>query len=214
MIGFFKKLFSLSDGITEKTEDMLAQKLIDAYGGRENILSVEACITRLRISVRELTEVDQEEIKTLGAKGVIIIENSVQSVFGTHSDRLKNEIKAILGEVKSFEASQVEINNGTPSDRKSEETEYHKVRQWPEELGGIQNIRTAKACAMTRICIETYKPISINKHSLWENGIQAIVQIDSRRYHLLVGLDANHYANALNELIKQEDASWKGNFPS
>ncbi|MFM9032941.1 MAG: PTS transporter subunit EIIC [Mycobacterium sp.] len=72
--------------------DSKAEQLIAAFGGRENLVNVDACITRLRMDVADKTKVDQARLKALGAAGVIEVGNSVQAVFGTQAEALKNEI--------------------------------------------------------------------------------------------------------------------------
>ncbi len=74
----------------------LASGLIQAYGGGENIASLDACITRLRIEVKDVAKVDQAQIKRLGATGVLVSGNGVQAVFGTRSDLLRTEMAAQL----------------------------------------------------------------------------------------------------------------------
>ena len=76
--------------------DSKAEQLIAAFGGRENLVNVDACITRLRMEVADKTKVDQARLKALGAAGVLEVGNSVQAVFGTQSEALKNDIKDVL----------------------------------------------------------------------------------------------------------------------
>ena len=73
-----------------------AEQLIAAFGGRENLVNVDACITRLRMEVADKDKVDQAELKRLGAAGVVEVGNSVQAVFGTQAEALKNDITDIL----------------------------------------------------------------------------------------------------------------------
>ena len=77
-------------------DDSRAQQVIAAFGGRENLISVDACITRLRMEVADKSKVDQARLKALGAAGVLEVGNSVQAVFGTGSETLKNEINDAL----------------------------------------------------------------------------------------------------------------------
>jgi PTS system N-acetylglucosamine-specific IIC component len=76
--------------------DSKAEKLIAAFGGRENLVSVDACITRLRMEVADPSKVEKERLKALGAAGVIEVGNSVQAVFGTQAEALKNDILDVL----------------------------------------------------------------------------------------------------------------------
>ena len=59
-------------------------------------MNVDACITRLRVDVADKNKVDQARLKSLGAAGVIEVGNSVQAVFGTDAEALKNDINEIL----------------------------------------------------------------------------------------------------------------------
>lgn len=76
--------------------DSKAEQLIAAFGGRENLVNVDACITRLRMEVADKTKVDQARLKALGAAGVIEVGNNVQAVFGTQAEALKNDIIDVL----------------------------------------------------------------------------------------------------------------------
>lgn len=83
-----------SDGTSAGSER--AEQLIAAFGGRENLVGVDACITRLRMEVADKSTVDKGALQALGAAGVMEVGNNVQAVFGTQSDVLKEEIKAAL----------------------------------------------------------------------------------------------------------------------
>lgn len=72
------------------------ERLIAAFGGRDNLVAVDACITRLRMEVRDKSKVDTTALTALGAAGVMEVGNNVQAVFGTQSDALKEEINATL----------------------------------------------------------------------------------------------------------------------
>ena len=60
--------------------------------GKENITNLDACITRLRVSVADVSKVDQAGLKKLGAAGVVVAGSGVQAIFGTKSDNLKTEM--------------------------------------------------------------------------------------------------------------------------
>ena len=77
---------------TRPLADTKAERLIAAFGGRENLLNVDACITRLRMEVADKDKVDKGRLKALGAAGVIEVGNNVQAIFGTQAELLKGEI--------------------------------------------------------------------------------------------------------------------------
>jgi glucose-like phosphotransferase system IIB component len=74
-----------------------AQAVLAAFGGFENITSVDACITRLRISVVDKTKVDKAKLKSLGAAGVLEVGDNMQAIFGTRAEILKGEILELPG---------------------------------------------------------------------------------------------------------------------
>lgn len=72
-------------------------QIINLLGGRENISDVDACMTRLRISVNNVAEVgDEAAWKQAGAMGLIIKDNGVQAVYGPKADILKSDIQDLL----------------------------------------------------------------------------------------------------------------------
>ena len=74
------------------TGSNLAGELVQAFGGKDNITNLDACITRLRVSVKKIAKVDQSKLKSLGAAGVVVAGSGVQAIFGTKSDNLKTDM--------------------------------------------------------------------------------------------------------------------------
>ncbi|MFV8828703.1 glucose-specific PTS transporter subunit IIBC [Alkalihalobacterium sp. APHAB7] len=74
----------------------LAKNVLHALGGKNNITALDACITRLRVSVKDRAEVDSSQLKKLGASGVLEMGNNIQAIFGTQSDALKGQIKDLI----------------------------------------------------------------------------------------------------------------------
>lgn len=80
---------SMVDGI-------FAEKIVELYGGRENIKKVAACVTRLRIECVEPDKVDKTGLEAMGAMGVLTVSNNVQSVFGGKAAIIRDEINKII----------------------------------------------------------------------------------------------------------------------
>ncbi|MDT2985694.1 PTS transporter subunit IIBC [Enterococcus casseliflavus] len=77
--------------------DSQVVKIIHLLGGRENIADVDACMTRLRVSVKNREAVgDEKAWKAAGALGLIVKDNGVQAVYGPKADVLKSDIQDIL----------------------------------------------------------------------------------------------------------------------
>ncbi|GMA98286.1 N-acetylglucosamine-specific PTS transporter subunit IIBC [Pelosinus sp. IPA-1] len=70
--------------------------MVEKLGGNQNIEAVDSCITRLRLTIRNTALVKENEIKALGAAGVIQKGNSVQVIVGTKAEIIADEMKKIL----------------------------------------------------------------------------------------------------------------------
>ena len=74
-----------------------AERIIGLLGGRENITLVDACMTRLRVTVKDPSKVaDLPEWKAEGALGLVKKDNGIQAVYGPKADVLKSDINDIL----------------------------------------------------------------------------------------------------------------------
>ena len=83
------------DKVSQDGNEALA--FIEALGGKENIISTDACITRLRMEVKASEHLDDKAFKKLGAKGVIKPNNTtIQIVLGTKAERVAEIIKGAL----------------------------------------------------------------------------------------------------------------------
>ena len=72
----------------------LALAYIEHFGGKGNIQGVDGCITRLRVTVRDLSIIDDENFKRLGASGVLRPgKNAIQVVVGTKAENLADTIR-------------------------------------------------------------------------------------------------------------------------
>ena len=72
--------------------------IIALLGGKENIEDVDACMTRLRVTVKDINKVGtQEAWKQNGALGLIIKDCGVQAIYGPKADVLKSHIQDVLG---------------------------------------------------------------------------------------------------------------------
>ena len=78
--------------------DVLSLKIISLLGEKENIEDVDACMTRLRVTVKDISKVaDEKEWKKNGALGLILKDRGVQAIYGPKADVLKSNIQDILG---------------------------------------------------------------------------------------------------------------------
>ena len=82
---------------TKSTLKEDSHKIIVALGGKENIEDVDACITRLRVSVKDVAKVDKDTLKKLGATDVLEVGGGIQAIYGAKAILYKNNIVEILG---------------------------------------------------------------------------------------------------------------------
>jgi N-acetylglucosamine PTS system EIIB component len=73
-----------------------AEDILAALGGKDNIIEIEPCITRLRCEVEDGSVVDEAALKAAGAMGVMKAGNLVQVIVGPQADVIASDIEDIL----------------------------------------------------------------------------------------------------------------------
>ncbi len=186
----------------------MAKALVLAFGGRSNINTLDACITRLRITVNDIAKVNAPRLKALGASGVLQMGQNVQAIFGPASDNLKTNMADYL-KTAGPEADAVEVpaagfeDEATldlakiPPDPKAGE----KAAGMIAALGGANNIRTADAVALTRLRVEVTDAAAVDEQGLQAAGVQGIMRLQEEVLHLVVGLNAEQYAEEIGRRL-------------
>lgn len=85
--------------ISNTTTDELISSIVLAVGGKENIDKVDACFTRLRLTLVDLDKVEEDVYfkDVLGANGVVRVQNGVQIIYGNKAALYKTEMREYLG---------------------------------------------------------------------------------------------------------------------
>lgn len=88
-----------ADGTTNgAVPDAQISGIINALGGKDNISDVDACMTRLRVTVKDPAIVkDEADWKKLGALGLVKKGTGIQAIYGPKADVLKSDINDLLG---------------------------------------------------------------------------------------------------------------------
>ncbi len=179
---------SLSTSGSEKSRDLVA-----AFGGRENILNLDACITRLRVVVADKKKVSVEKLKALGATGVLMVADGVQAIFGTQSENLKTDMERYLGgEVSAAPAMKtpdLPVQGGPPTE---------DAKDLLNALGGAGNLISSRLVAYTRVRVEVKDPGKLSADGLKAAGAQEMQEIRPGLYHLILGEKAQAMAAAFN----------------
>ena len=67
-------------------------KLVQCLGGKDNILDSEVNMSRLKVTLKDISLVDKDGIQRLGAKGIVEIDNQLKIIFGPNAKTLKKYI--------------------------------------------------------------------------------------------------------------------------
>ncbi len=167
--------------------------LVAALGGAGNLVSVDACTTRLRLVLADTARVHEDELRRLGAHGVIRPSaTTLQVVLGPSADRIAGAIRRHLGRTPSAALPPGATEPPAPEAPPAEGTPAAAtppVREWLAALGGAANVRAAESCA-GRIRIEVADPARVTldrgvpgvRATVWVAPHVAHVLIDRKRF--------------------------------
>ena len=94
--GYNVDIQPVATGKAGETE-VLARRFISAVGGSDNLTGIDACITRLRLNVKDSAVVNESLAKNLGAQGVIRLnKESVQIIVGTRAEIIADALRKVL----------------------------------------------------------------------------------------------------------------------
>ena len=182
-----------------------AADVVAALGGRANLSGLDACITRLRVIVKDPSKVLPDTLKALGATGVVSAGNNVQAIFGTASENLKSDIEDYL----RSDAGSQESALPTPGELASAQAAPTPVEVSPQIrqkadsflrlVGGPGNIEEAHLVALTRVAFRLKQPQLLQAENLQAQHF-LVMDLGQGRYHWLCSLEeAAPLAQALRE---------------
>ncbi|HTU03153.1 MAG TPA: PTS glucose transporter subunit IIBC, partial [Candidatus Sulfotelmatobacter sp.] len=184
--------------------ESFSKQLVLAFGGKSNIKSLDACITRLRVGLADVRKANPDKLKALGAAGVVIVVNGMQAIFGTRSENLKTDMEEYL-KAAGPDADPVESpppavayapRGITPKLRDAEAPQ--KTHALIQALGGARNIAQVEACAETRLRLVMNDPQRIDEAALRAAGVLGSMRLPKGVVHLLIGLNADQYATEMH----------------
>ena len=136
-----------------------------ALGGAQNLTTVDACMTRLRLTVNNLDKVDETQLRALGAKGFMRPGgNALQVVLGPIADQVAGEIRSRL--------------RGKPQMQVSDD-------EWLDALGGAGNLEDVRQRS-TRLILRVADAAKLDLEGLRRLGARAVVPSGAGRVHLLL----------------------------
>ncbi len=78
--------------LNKKNFNLEINKLVQYLGGRDNILDTEVNMSRLKVTLKDVSIVDKNAIEKLGAKGIVEVDNQLKIIFGPDAVKLKKYI--------------------------------------------------------------------------------------------------------------------------
>ncbi|MGN7739003.1 N-acetylglucosamine-specific PTS transporter subunit IIBC [Pseudomonas sp. 22526] len=182
---------------------------IQALGGADNLITVGACTTRLRLELADRTKASDSELKALGAMAVVRPGKggSLQVVVGPLADSIADEIRLAMpsagkpleqpGPAAAFEAPAAV--NIAPQE----------AAKWLDAFGGSDNVLQLDCVAMTRLRVQLGDNKALSEYQLKNLGCQGSSQLDDGVWHLLIGEKAASLSLALDSLINRSEVSAK-----
>ncbi|BCZ76605.1 pts system, N-acetylglucosamine-specific iibc component [Paraburkholderia terrae] len=182
-----------------------AQRYIAALGGAANLSVVDACTTRLRLSVVDSEKVSENELKSIGARGVLKRGGgNVQVIIGPEADMIADEIRttiasggavAAVSPAAAVSAKPAAAAASTPAAATGNGPLDPDPLRWLAVFGGATNVVSLEAVAATRLRIVVRDPSAVDRQRL---DTLSVAWVSTDTFHIVVGDDAQRYAQQLS----------------
>jgi len=170
-----------------------ADRYIAALGGAQNLTLVDACTTRLRLSVLDAEKISEPALKAAGARGVLKRDaRNVQVVIGPEADMIADEMRAVIaggGGVAAASApaaAKVADGQAGPLDP--------DPMRWLAVFGGATNVAALDPVAATRLRVVVRDPSAVDRQRL--AGLD-VAWVSPDTFHIVCGPAAQRYAQQL-----------------
>ncbi len=179
-----------------------ARAMITALGGAANLRSVDACTTRLRLTVADQSAVDEPALRALGVRGLVRPSaDSLQVVLGPIADQVAGELRAALRDAGSVLAPA-----GTPpSDLRPAppvgQVSGDFLARVLAALGGRGNVAALDG-ASTRVMVTLRDGASADHEALRALNLRGVAQPAPTSLHLVIGPDASATLDGLRRLME------------
>lgn len=118
-----------------------AAMILEGIGGRDNVEFIDACITRLRATLKDKRCIDKAILKRVGASGILEAGNNVQIIYGTEAENIKDNIKLLMEKAKNDICVCNEKDIKTLADKKSKCYDLEKEDLGLEEIHILNPIK-------------------------------------------------------------------------
>jgi N-acetylglucosamine PTS system EIICBA or EIICB component len=173
---------------------------IHALGGAMNLRSVEACTTRLRLTVADPARINEIALKPLGSRGVLKLgDGAVQVVVGPIADQLAADIRAALRALPANSAATTLLAppaTQSPAAAPSSSPNRGDAQALRKALGGAANLARVDAQS-TRLRVEVKDGQAVDEAALAAAGYRGALRVAASTWHVLVGPEAAAVAASL-----------------
>ena len=184
---------------------------IQALGGAANIVSLDACTTRLRLVMGNQSLVDEAALKRLGARGMIKPSSTaLQVVVGTEADQVAGEMKIALRASRAAPAPVAQTMNAAANAASSAPADASGTAAPPiptstlssllSALGGRSNILAIET-ASTRLRINIADPKVVNESAIAALGLRGVAHAAPNWLHVIIGPQAATAGVTLRQLL-------------
>ena len=183
-----------------------AVRYIAALGGASNLTLVDACTTRLRLSVVDSEKVSEPQLKAIGARGVLKRgATNVQVIIGPEADLISDEIRT--------ELERSSTRGATPASSRPAAAETAPLAavsaneqgpldpdpvRWLAVFGGATNVASLDAVAATRLRVVVRDPSSVDRQRL---STLDVAWVSADTFHIVVGNSAPRYAATMTKRL-------------
>ena len=176
---------------------------VAALGGAANLVSVDACTTRLRLIVADQGAVKEAVLKALGARGVVRpSDKALQVVLGPIADTVAGEIRAAMSSAATG-APALRAHTQAPSEASSAGqpsiADDQRALALVAALGGAANLREVSACS-SRVRVIVHDAALVDEASLRVAGVRGVVRVGERSVHVVLGPEAERVCQAMRRL--------------
>jgi PTS system N-acetylglucosamine-specific IIC component len=178
---------------------------IAALGGAPNLVSVDACTTRLRLVVGKQEAVNTDALKKLGARGFVRPSpTALQVVIGANADQIAGEIRAALRSgapgralAPGFSATTL---RAPVAARTTPSLPASTIQQLFVALGGRTNVRNVEVAA-SRLRINVLKSSTVDAAGIRSLGLRGVTVLSPECVHVIVGPAADVTSRELRRLL-------------
>jgi PTS system N-acetylglucosamine-specific IIC component len=179
-----------------------ARGFIEALGGAANLVSVDACTTRLRLVVIDQDKIEAATLKALGARGLVRPSpRDLQVVVGPIADEVAREMREVLGAPAAIAAT-VAPASAPIAEPVANADDHILAQSIMAALGGAANLKSAEP-ASNRLLVSVHDHAGVDETALQRLGLRGLVRPRPHTAQLVLDRPALGIAAALGALAKR-----------